>query len=607
MMAETSQRALTLPTLYEVRRLAMEDALNRSFQNGQLRMKDRKPVWGILHKEIRFAAFAADEFADAQGPFAGDERLRDDAVAALTGAGEYFDPQGTVAGGDMNTGYFALVPYTRALMLLKGKIDSSTHGRLVDRARKLFAGGEAHINRTHEYLNPRGLEAVSAYGLYQLTNHQPYLDRAIECLDQLLTRQYASGAQPYHTGHWVWGRKPAQAYQFLTANLMLYLGQQLKRNDAIEYVRRVADFSLMATNRRGEAFCTTFEGLHKSSTLGCVDRQWPMACALGDDRFKDLARRTYELWVKSALNFMDKMSENNKWNMAMPAAGYLSALIDARMLGVEEVPQARPFVPKSGTHLLADISAVLVHEPGLDISMSLLGGYTAFAEADCGDIKLFALTPELTDNPTFSNAGTDAMREDWRVPSEQIECISRDGKSVLRGRVYTKWEKDRAGEKDLTDVHNRLLEVSMTYADGELLLEYQTIKNTQRAPVSSRLLFLLIARPANESPRLRIDPKVDIAAPPASSTETFFLEAPIGTVQFSSPDGSMIEIIPEESLAEKITAERPIKRTVGKGGNETHLVRHAIKQANEGSLRLAFEGMNVLDRGRYRIRFLPAR
>ena len=589
-----------VPRLAEARRLAMEDALNHSFKDGRLQNPDPFNFFRVLLPEVMFAALAAYEFSDPQGPFAGDNSLCENAITILERASEHFMPDGTVAEGDMNTPYFTLVPFTRALLSLDDRAEESWRTRMIDRAVKLFADAASHIVRTHHYLNPRALEAVGALGLHRLTGDQKYLDRCVECLDQLLRRQYACGAQPYHTGAWIWGRRPAQGYQFLTANLMLYLGFELSRQDAVEYVRRVADFSLVATNRRGEAFITTFEGLHKSHSLSCAGRQWPIAKALGDDRFQPLARTTYELWVKSALDFKTTRK------LRTPVGGYLVALNDALYLGIKEEPKPPPFIPPSGRHILPDISTVIIHEPELDICMTLLTGLSAFAEADCGNVKLYALTPEITNKPTSHNAGTDALRGDFRVPTEQIECRERNGKTVLSGRVYTKWESDN--KKDYSRVHYRMLEVTITYSDREIVLEYETKKNTQPEPVPSRLLLLLIVRPRSEPPRLQVGNELDTNPPPADSQETFFARASVDTVRFSAPDGSSIEIVPELSLADCVTAERPPHRVVPvrkKGPKRRGKV--SVKPANEGSLRVAFEGLNVLDRGRYRVRFLPAK
>jgi len=585
-----------VPTLSEVRRLAMEDALNCSFKDGLLQDRDTFEFFRVLLPEVMFAALAAYEFSDPQGHFVGDNRLRDAAVSILERVSEHFDATGTVAGGDMNTAYFTLVPFTRALLSLGDSANEPWRRRMIDRAVELFADAASHIVRTHHYLNPRAMEAVSALGLYRLTSDPKYMDRCVECLNQLLRRQYPCGAQPYHTGAWIWGRRPAQVYQFLTANLMLYLGFELGREDAVEYVRRVADFSLVATNRRGEAFVTTFEGLHKSHSQSSAGRQWPMAKALGDKRFRGLARTTYELWVKNALDL------GRAHKRAARTPGYLVALNDALHLGIKEEPESEPFVPPAGRHILPDISTVIVHEPELDICMTVLTGNSAFAEADCGNVKLYALTPELTDEPTYRNAGTDALRGEFRVPTEQIECTRRNGKTVLSGRVYT--EHESQDEKDYARVHNRMLEVTMTYTGSEMVLEYETKKNTQPEPVPSRLLLLLIARPKSKSPHLQIGQKLDTHPPPADSRETFFARASLGTVRFSAPDGSAIEVVPEVSLAECITAERPPGQIapMRKEGPKQR-VKVGVKPANEGSLRVAFEGLKVLDRGRYRIRF----
>jgi hypothetical protein len=332
-----------------------------------------------------------------------------------------------------------------------------------------------------------------------------------------------------------------------------------------------------------------------------------MAKALGDQRFQGLARTTYELWAKSALDFETAQKSRRR------AGGYLVALNDALHLGIKEEPKGEPFVPPAGPHILPDISTVIIHEPELDICMTLLTGHSAFAEADCGNVKLFALTPELADKPTSANAGTDALRGDFRIPSEQIECTERNGKTVISGRVYTTCEPE--DKKNYSRVRYRMLEVTITSSEGEMVLEYETKKNTQPESLPSRLLLLLIARPKSQSPRVEIGREVDVNPPPAhtgrpygtaDSKETFFARASVDTVRFSAPDGSAIEIVPEVSLAECITAERPSEQTVplGRTGPKQR-VKVGVKQANEGSLRLAFEGPKVLDRGRYRIRFLP--
>ncbi len=593
-----------VPELYEARKMAMEDALNHSFQDGRIKVEDRDEsnFFGVLHPEVQFAALAAREYVDEGGAFSGDERLKLESTAALEGVSEQFQPTGVVGAGDMNTPYFTLVPFTRAMLSLKDHVDAGWFRKMIDRCVKLFADAATNINRTHDYLNPRGLEAVSALGLYRLTGVKPYLDRCTECLDELLTRLYLCGAQPYHTGIWIWGRRPAQAYQFLTASLMLYLGFELDRQDAVDYVRRIMDYSLIATNRHGISFITLFEGLHKVRSYACASRQWTIATALGDQRFASLGRTTYEIWTTHALDFGEQFDV--KRNVTARKTGYMVALNDALHLGISKVPEAEPFVPERGRHVLEDISTVFIHETERDVGVTVLTGYSAFVEADWGSIKLFALTPELTETPTYRNAGTDALRTDWKTPTEQIICTERDGKVILKGRVFTKWGTD-AG-KDFSRLHNRLLEVTMTYTDGELLLEYETINNTQPEPIASRLLFLLVARPTSESPRLRIGDDVDTVAPPADSSEEFKVESPIGTVRFTAPDGSGIEIVPEVSTAQSVIAERPGSQAVPmkKSGIDKRHKFVAVRCANEGSLRLAFEGPDTLNKGRYRIRFL---
>ena len=81
----TDDAAAPVPNLQEARRMAMDDALDRSFVNGRLNVekRDSTSFFGVLVREAQFACLAAREFADGDGAFAGDERLRDKAVAAL--------------------------------------------------------------------------------------------------------------------------------------------------------------------------------------------------------------------------------------------------------------------------------------------------------------------------------------------------------------------------------------------------------------------------------------------------------------------------------------------------------------------------------------------
>ena len=595
-----------VPELLEVRRLVMEDALNRTFQGGRLSLArgESSQSFPVLRRELMYASLAAWEFADAEGPFGGDARLMDVSMKALGECSERFGRMGRVSGGGDPSPYFTLVPFTRALLSLRPHVDSSRHGGLVDRGVQLFADAAARISRTHDYLNARALETVSCLGLHRLTDDRQYLDRCVECLDNLVSRQYPCGAQPYHTGLWVWGRKPAQVYQFLSGSMMLYVGRELGRDDAVEYVRRLMDYSLLATNRRGEAFVTPFEGLHKGRSLACAGRQWVLATAFGDERFRGLSSTVYEIWARGILDAVvapKADSPSGRMGGFSP-----EALVEALHMGIRHAPRAGSFVPAPGCCALKDISTVFVHEQALDVAMTVLTGYSAFAEADCGNVKLFALTPELTAEPTYRNAGTDALRADWRVPSEQIECSEQNGKTVLRGCVYTKWAT--SGEKDFSRLHNRRLAVTMTYSGGEMVLEYETTWNSQPQPMPSRLLFLLISRPGSASPRLQIGENQDTRTPPAESQEEFFLKSAVGVVRFSSPDGSQIEIVPEISAAECVTAERPPHAAVSDEKQDGTARRNLFhtKPANEGSLRVAFDGPNALDRGRYRIRFRPA-
>jgi hypothetical protein len=170
--------------------------------------------------------------------------------------------------------------------------------------------------------------------------------------------------------------------------------------------------------------------------------------------------------------------------------------------------------------------------------------------------------------------------------------------------VYTKWDTSDGNARDESLAHNRLLEVTMTYRQGELMLEYETLENNHPRPMPCRLLFLLLARPGSAAPHLRVAETLETAIPAAKSKEAFYAEAPVGTVRFSAPDGSAVRVVPELSMAERITVERPPQRRVARDKDSPYVLV-PVKSANEGSLRLAFEGVNALDRGRYRIRFLP--
>lgn len=574
------------PDLMTLRAAVLQDILARSYKDGRLGANVRKDSVELntFRRELMFVSLMAWEYADAAGPMGGDKALLDIVTASLERIGGRFPQQGMAAGRGGPGTYFCLVPFTRSLLCLEGRVDEPWRRERIVEAQALFALAAQHMDRTHEYCNARALECASVLNLHRLSGRQEYLDRCVECLDELLKRQYPCGAQPYHTGLWVWGRKPAQVYQYLAGSLMLYVARRLGRSDAIEYVRRMMDYSLLASNRRGEAFVTTFEGLHKAHSLACAGRQWVMAAVLGDERFAGLARSTYEIYADGIID--DPMYRHENFRH--------EALTEALEMGVASAPGRREFVPPVGPHALEDISTVFVHEKNLDLSMTLLTGYSALAEGECGNVKLLALTPELTDQPTYVNCGTDALRAYWQKPSEQIECSSAAGRSVLSGWVYTKW--DRNGTKDFRHLHNRRLAVTMTYDGGEMVLDFETIKNWQAEPVPSRLLLLLIARPFDQGGVLSVAGREHVT-PPAESSAEFSIEAPVGPVRFAAGDGSAIEIIPEICTGRKITAYRP-------GKQEETIGHDIVKPANEGSLRLAFEGRDVLDRGRYRIRFV---
>lgn len=563
----------------DMRRTVMEDILTRSYRDGALgaNVRPSPDELAVIRRELMFLSLMAWEYHDAAGPFAGDARLRRVLLPALERIGGRLaaaDARPFIAGP---APFFALIPFTRALSCLRPHVDAAWWERRLAEGEALYAGAARHMDRTHEYLNARALEAVSCLNLHRLTGKQDYLDRCHRCLDELVKRQYACGAQPYHTGMWVWGRRPAQVYQFLSASLMLYAGRELGRQDAIDYVRRVADYALTATDRFGAAFVTCFEGLHKSASLACAGRQWVTATVLGDERFRGLARRAYEVYMDGLIDDPFKRHENYRHE----------ALTEALSMGVVAAPAPAEYRPPPGVRALEDISTVMVHGDRLDWCMTVLTGYSAFAEGSCGNVTVYAVTPELTDEPTFSNCGTDALRPDWQRPTEQIECASSGGRGVVRGWVYTKWERN--GTKAGRYVHNRRLGVTMTVDDGEWVLDFETLKHWHPDRVPCRLLVLLLARPFDQPGRLIMGGK-EYRTPPAETPEPFQAAAPVGRVCFMAPDGSGIEIIPEVSHADRITAERP--------------PAGSARPANEGSLRLAFEGPGVLDRGRYRVRFI---
>ena len=572
-----------------LRRAWLEQASQLAFDHGRLRAEPRDPghFFGVIYPETRIALLL---IAEAAAGHPQSDAWLADALASLEAIAARFTPLGVIGTiNDLNSVSFGLVYFTEALLLLRGRAPESRLAPLRDAAVRLFDDAAIHINQTTDYLNPRGMDALTAVNLFTLTGETRFRDKALYWLDELVVRQYACGAQPYHTGGWIWGRKPAQAYQLLTATMMLAAGRRLARPDAEEYVRRLMDFERLACTRRGEPFITLFEGLHKSHSDSCFEWLWPLAAALGDARFQPLGRAAFDHWVPAA-----------GWaghGSLAPLGGFVNALL----LGVERAPAcAEPFAPPAGLHACPDISAIFIHEPERDVGLSLLTGYSSIAEADAGNVKLYALLPELTDNPTYRHVGLDAVRVNWRIPSEQDACRIEGNRAILRGRGFTKWINAEGNGDPELNLHTRELEIGLEYENGILTLEYRTLRNKHPEPIPSRLLFLLIARPRSASPALRIGR--DTWTPPAADAPTPWLrEAPVRPVVFAAPDGSAIEIAPEKCRAERVTAERPTPRSRA----ENAIMSAAFKPANEGSLRLAFEGPAVLDEGRYVIRFRP--
>jgi hypothetical protein len=577
-----------------IRRALVEGAAERTFDHGRLRIASRDPghFFGVILPELNFALLQAVESAPGH-PRA--DAWREDALVTLEGVAGRFTDDGRIGTiNDLNSISFGLVPFTEALIRLRDRTPEKRWTALLEASVRLFDAAAVHINQTTDYLNPRGMDALAAMNLFKLTGETRFRDKASFWMDELIIRQYPCGAQPYHTGGWIWGRKPAQGYQLLTATMMMAVGLRHGRQDAIDYVRRLMDYELLTCTRRTDLFVTVFEGLHKAHS-GLGAGLWPLATALGDKRFLPLAASSFAAWQAQVAPVPPASA---------PGIAFLSRSVDAVLLGVERVASCEdPFRPPAGVHACPDISAVFVHEPDRDVAFSLLSGYSALAEADTGQVKLFALTPELTDTPCYWNAGLDAVRVDWRVPYEQQACRVEGARGILRGRGFTKWIN--AGRGDAARfLHTRELEIGMEYDDGTLVLDYRTLRNRITESIPSRLLFLLIALPRDGQPLLRVGSEM-WHPPAASSGDVWYREAPVGPVTFLAPDGSGLEIIPEVCRATRITAERP-PHVMVPDADRLQLKRE-IKYANEGSLRLAFDGPAVLDEGRYRIRFLPRR
>lgn len=590
------ERDLPAPDLAELRARVLEDALGRSFRDGVPGPNVRRDTDGHMRirRELMFAQLLAWEFADPGGPMGGDARLERLVIPALERAGGAMQGLGFKPGEAGPGAYFVLSAYARALRALAPHVDPRWLAARVGEGERLYRAAELALDRTPEYLNARALEAETCFGLHRLTGRPEYLARCRECLDALVERQYPCGAQPYHTGGWIWGRRPAQVYQFLSASLMLHLGKELGHGEAVAFVRRLMDYALLATTRRGECFVAVFEGLHKTATLSCAGRQWVCAAGLGDARFRGLARRAYAVYAEGLIDDPFERHENFRHE----------ALVEALELGIRAAPDPAPFSPSPGTHVLPDISTIFVHEPRLDLAMTVLTGYSALAEADAGSVRLYALTPELTADPSSRNAGLDAVRTDWRRPSEQVACRVEVGRALLSGRGCTKWTVTGEAKGDpARDIHTRELLVTMTWERGTLVLEYETLRNSRPDPLPSRLVLLLFAYPRDRSARLVLPGLGDLAVPAAEAPEAFRAEAPVGPATFAAPDGSRLEIVPELCLASAITAMRPPRPPAPAGGADA---MPGAALAKEGGLRLAFEGPNVLDRGRYVMRFIPA-
>jgi hypothetical protein len=586
------------PPLSTARRILLEHALTRGFPQGRIALPDNDSgnFFKVLLPQMEFASWIAAEWADAQGSHYNDARLVESALLVVENAVAQFQDDGRVtANGDLNTPYFSLCPLTRVLLLLQPALDAAKFGALTSRCAQLYDTAVKNLRRSHDYPNVRGMEALAATNLHSLTGETRFLTAAHECLDELVKRQYTCGAQPYHTGAWVWGRRPAQVYQLLTTTMMLAAGRKLNRGDVTEYVKRVAEYEMLANNRHGEPFVTPFEGLDRSDTFAANAWQWPVIAAFGGE-FQQLAARSYANWIAPTLGLIEK--DNHNWADAKPV--YASVLNKALMLEVGELHPSDAFSPPPGLHPCPDISTVFIHQPSLDLCMTLLTGHSAFVQADCGELRLYTLTAELTDTPTFRNAGTDALRYAWTQPTEQLACEVDEHSAQLHGRVFTKWDNQHHTQ-DQRLGHARELEVKMTFKNQELIFEYKTIKNAHLEPVSNRILFLLGTRRNDTAPQLSIGE--DTHQLPADGESAFCIKGEIALVRFFVP-GSTIEIVPEEMGADYILAERPERQSVPYPGKENNaFLSTAIKPCGEGTFRLSFEGPRTLDGGRLRIKF----
>ncbi len=582
---------MTRPDLMQMRHEWVGLLARDIYPGGKVAAKDRNAndFFNVTRCEVDWAAVAAAEWADAQGPFYHNEMLRESAFTALEECAATFTLDGLVGTmGDANSPYFALVVMAFALVKLRdGGANEARVERITRACEMLFDTALIKRPAVMEYMNARALEAASLLGLHQLTGRQDYLDLCRHRMDALLKAQYPCGAQPYHIGGWIWGRRPAQVYQLLSATKMLYVGRALGMPEVEGFVRRIMDYELMSMTWRGDTLTTPFEGLYKVAQGICLPWQWPLALAMGDAKYLPMAQVTYDRWLAGldrtySRRFIGRYTD--------PALG----LMCMHLLDVRSMPgMPTRFSPTQGIHALKDISTVFVHEPRVDMAMTLLTGYSAWVEAECGDVRVLALGPEVTDNPTYRNFGTDAVRLDWKVPSEQDQCEAVDGKVTLKGRSFTKWDSENVKGADLARLHTRELEVTMAYAQRELTLTYKTIQDKSVEPVSSRILLLIGVFPKEAPGKLRIGTQ-EWETPAAGVSGAYRVEAPPGPVAFEAPDGSRVEVTMEGAGAERIVVERAAFAM--RDGQ-------VVKPGNDGFLRLSFEGTDVLKAGVLRLRF----
>ncbi len=578
----------------QMRRELVGFCANEVYPGGRMVNPDRNGAdfFQFVRGELEFAAVAAAEWSDPKGPFYQDAKLRESAFTAMEGATSIFLEDGAVGRpGDSNSTYFALMPMAYALGKFKaGGAEAQRIAKLVPQFTKLFDTGMRLRPPVLEYPNPRSLEAVAALWLHKLTGRQDYLDLAVSRTKGVIALQYPCGAQPYHVAGWIWGRRPAQVYQLLSACMAMHVGRELGMTEPDDFARRMMDYELISTTSRGDAITTPFEGLYKISQGSCAAWHWPIALALGDERFMPLANATYDYWFEH----MDRRTPIRTWGRFHdPVLG----LLCMHLVGVHELRSAPAFKPTQGVHAVPDISAVFVHEPGIDAGMSVFSGYSSWVEADCGNVKLLALGPELTDDPTYRNFGTDALRMDWKLATELDKCRVADGKSVLRGRHFTKWDTPDVKSKDVTLLHSRQLETTITYQARELVVSYRTLIDKSTQPVSSRIMLLLGVFPWTASGKLTIADET-WTTPPANEPPTgeFQIRSALGPVVFAAPDGSRLHITVDIPGVDRVVVERP------KPAIRDTLV---VKPAPDGFLRLAFEGTDVLKAGKITLRFEP--